>query len=235
MIEVKMDCGCRDCLTNSKQLDSGGFPITMSRMVLCKICGNKRCPHATSHLNACTGSNDVGQLENSNFDIDQSTGKPIFMVEDDENDGQFTILKKLNESPERLVVCGALSEDHFVSTWLDIHTDLEVGEAGESVVAITPLYIDTKLDPVVLGSSGQGHTADFMMIHELHIGRALALDLYQEHALIPRVQALAYLASKRDAAAKASIVQWVESSEHGWYANGQPVLAWHQEFLTQRK
>lgn len=32
------------------------------RMVLCPVCGNKRCPHATDHRYACTGSNDVGQV-----------------------------------------------------------------------------------------------------------------------------------------------------------------------------
>lgn len=38
-------------------------PITMddSRMVLCPTCGNKRCPRATNHRNACSGSNEPGQ------------------------------------------------------------------------------------------------------------------------------------------------------------------------------
>lgn len=30
-------------------------------MRLCPLCGNKRCPHANDHDNACTRSNDVGQ------------------------------------------------------------------------------------------------------------------------------------------------------------------------------
>lgn len=30
-------------------------------MVLCPTCGNKRCPHATDHRNACTGGNDSDQ------------------------------------------------------------------------------------------------------------------------------------------------------------------------------
>lgn len=30
-------------------------------MVVCETCGCKRCPHASDHRNACTGSNDVGQ------------------------------------------------------------------------------------------------------------------------------------------------------------------------------
>lgn len=38
-------------------------PITLHdmRMVLCPTCGNKRCPHATDHQNACSGSNEPGQ------------------------------------------------------------------------------------------------------------------------------------------------------------------------------
>ena len=38
-------------------------PVTMleSRMVLCPICGNKRCPRANDHRHDCTGSNEPGQ------------------------------------------------------------------------------------------------------------------------------------------------------------------------------
>lgn len=46
------DCGCRTCR-----------PVTISdmRFVVCPECGNKRCPHANDHMNACTGSNEPGQ------------------------------------------------------------------------------------------------------------------------------------------------------------------------------
>jgi hypothetical protein len=30
-------------------------------MVVCQTCGNKRCPKATHHVHACTGSNEPGQ------------------------------------------------------------------------------------------------------------------------------------------------------------------------------
>jgi len=45
-------CDCQTCR-----------PITLedNRMVLCSICGNKRCPHANDHRNACTNSNEPGQ------------------------------------------------------------------------------------------------------------------------------------------------------------------------------
>lgn len=49
---AELACWCHTCR-----------PITMedNRMVLCPICGNKRCPRANDHNNACTGSNEPGQ------------------------------------------------------------------------------------------------------------------------------------------------------------------------------
>ena len=46
------DCWCRTCR-----------PMRMNdmRFVVCPECGNKRCPHANDHWNACTGSNEPGQ------------------------------------------------------------------------------------------------------------------------------------------------------------------------------
>lgn len=45
-------CGCLTCT-----------PITLDnmRIVVCPICGNKRCPKATYHDNECTGSNKLNQ------------------------------------------------------------------------------------------------------------------------------------------------------------------------------
>ncbi|MDM3247374.1 hypothetical protein [Citrobacter sp. Cf068] len=49
---VTPDCSCRTCR-----------PVTFtdSRFVVCPECGNKRCPHANDHRNACTGNNAPGQ------------------------------------------------------------------------------------------------------------------------------------------------------------------------------
>lgn len=44
-------CNCAKCRPHSVEM----------RMILCSKCGNKRCPHATDHRNACTGSNEPGQ------------------------------------------------------------------------------------------------------------------------------------------------------------------------------
>lgn len=51
-------CPCRRCVEKR-------HPYVLSperqRPILCHECGNKRCPHASSHENACTGSNEPGQ------------------------------------------------------------------------------------------------------------------------------------------------------------------------------
>ncbi len=56
-------CNCRQCLRDRKEENplGSGWPTEMTRMILCQICGNKRCPHATDHRNECTGSNVPGQ------------------------------------------------------------------------------------------------------------------------------------------------------------------------------
>lgn len=49
---IRRDCWCHQCR-----------PVSLHdmRMVLCPDCGNKRCPKANDHSNACTGSNEPGQ------------------------------------------------------------------------------------------------------------------------------------------------------------------------------
>lgn len=57
-------CGCRQCLRDrgDGHRELGAFwPTETFRMILCPTCGNKRCPHATDHRHACTGSNAPGQ------------------------------------------------------------------------------------------------------------------------------------------------------------------------------
>lgn len=53
-------------------------PLGRQRMYLCETCGNKRCPHATDHRNACTNSNEPGQHGSSygppGADIPAQTG-----------------------------------------------------------------------------------------------------------------------------------------------------------------
>ncbi|HHA1260431.1 TPA: hypothetical protein ACOELY_000483 [Enterobacter kobei] len=61
------DCWCRTCR-----------PVTFSdsRFVVCPECGNKRCPHANDHRNACTGSNEPGQEGSAYPAAQQQESKP---------------------------------------------------------------------------------------------------------------------------------------------------------------
>jgi Zn finger protein HypA/HybF involved in hydrogenase expression len=51
--ERGLTCGCWTCLEAAR--------VMPNWMVVCPQCGNKRCPRATSHDNACSGSNEPGQ------------------------------------------------------------------------------------------------------------------------------------------------------------------------------
>lgn len=57
MAEKKTDCNCHACAGATAE---SGLGLALG-MVVCETCGNKRCPHATNHRLACTGSNAPGQ------------------------------------------------------------------------------------------------------------------------------------------------------------------------------
>jgi hypothetical protein len=53
--EREATCQCAAC----RPISYAG--LSSVRMILCATCGNKRCPHATNHIFACTGSNEADQ------------------------------------------------------------------------------------------------------------------------------------------------------------------------------
>lgn len=65
------ECDCHTCnearghkLASLKLGDNGYaliHPTGVYHMVVCSICGNKRCPKATNHILECTNSNEPGQ------------------------------------------------------------------------------------------------------------------------------------------------------------------------------
>ncbi|EOA2726495.1 DUF551 domain-containing protein [Klebsiella pneumoniae] len=63
--EIIPDCWCRTCR-----------PVVLNdmRFVVCPDCGNKRCPRANDHRNACTGSNEPGQKGSAYPAAPQSPG-----------------------------------------------------------------------------------------------------------------------------------------------------------------
>ena len=55
-------CVCHRCIKENDLRDEAGvFPLSSVRMIVCQECGNKRCPKASDHRLACTGSNAPGQ------------------------------------------------------------------------------------------------------------------------------------------------------------------------------
>lgn len=65
-------CGCHKC---NEGVMVYGFPYAATTMIVCDVCGNKRCPHANNHQNSCTGSNSPGQLGSAYANAWQPTPK----------------------------------------------------------------------------------------------------------------------------------------------------------------
>jgi hypothetical protein len=53
-------CVCHRCI-EEKDIRSDGMPLSHTMIISCPVCGNKRCPKASDHRNACTNSNEPGQ------------------------------------------------------------------------------------------------------------------------------------------------------------------------------
>lgn len=60
-LKVADGCQCYYCIATRGDKTPAGFPVTMTRMIVCETCGSKRCPHGTYHGHACTDSNEPGQ------------------------------------------------------------------------------------------------------------------------------------------------------------------------------
>lgn len=62
---IREDCkSCHKCLEGKAVKILGGrveIPASSTRMIVCPVCGCKRCPKASDHELACTDSNDPGQ------------------------------------------------------------------------------------------------------------------------------------------------------------------------------
>lgn len=61
-------CVCMTCIRRRGD-ELNGRPLEDVVMVLCPECGNKRCPHANDHDNACTRSNATGQKGSAYEDV----------------------------------------------------------------------------------------------------------------------------------------------------------------------
>lgn len=63
-LQAARTCWCARCKDAVLDADYGDDIFAKSgraTFIVCRDCGNKRCPRATFHENTCTGSNDTGQ------------------------------------------------------------------------------------------------------------------------------------------------------------------------------
>lgn len=54
-------CECYACIGDKPIREGSWLTVSMTQLIVCATCGNKRCPHSTDHRNECTGSNEYGQ------------------------------------------------------------------------------------------------------------------------------------------------------------------------------
>ena len=57
--QAEPECWCHKCSENTAVVNN--IPFSMTRMIVCPTCGNKRCPKASDHRLDCTDSNAAGQ------------------------------------------------------------------------------------------------------------------------------------------------------------------------------
>lgn len=63
-LKTSLNCECHRCIAEFKLGQQVGFmwlPLSSTKIILCPLCGCKRCPRASDHDLACTDSNDPGQ------------------------------------------------------------------------------------------------------------------------------------------------------------------------------
>lgn len=63
-VATPLSCECHRCIAEHKlglQVGWMWVPLSSTKMILCTVCGCKRCPKASDHNLACTGSNATGQ------------------------------------------------------------------------------------------------------------------------------------------------------------------------------
>ena len=65
---MKAGCWCFECQPKD---------LLFARFIVCPDCGNKRCPRATDHREACTDSNEPGQ-DGSRFGTMPGPNRKLF-------------------------------------------------------------------------------------------------------------------------------------------------------------
>lgn len=140
-----LPCPCNRCANEAVAADGGGpFDPRLVQMFLCPTCGNKRCPHATDHRLACTGSNEPGQ-EGSSYGVPLRAPSPS----PDQPAGEGALERvcpKVNDHLIRMASsgsCGSLEEwGDFVNAIRDLTARAEAAE-GAVLDAAAAYLIET--------------------------------------------------------------------------------------------
>lgn len=121
-------CECHRCISE-KKLMLYGVPRNLAKMIVCIECGNKRCPKASDHRLACTGSNEVGQEESI------YTAQP----EQSQTSGYAKKIESLIKERDDLRQALAQPDpEHFCDThctWRDHHPDCKLAQPEQEPVA----------------------------------------------------------------------------------------------------
>lgn len=61
---AEKQCKCSRCIKEQDPPHIADLKLSMgmSEMIVCSVCGNKRCPKADDHRNVCSGSNELNQV-----------------------------------------------------------------------------------------------------------------------------------------------------------------------------
>lgn len=65
-------CHCAACDVFMRKVADLDYLALPGGMIVCSVCGNKRCPHATDHEEECTASNESGQPGSSYPSFEES-------------------------------------------------------------------------------------------------------------------------------------------------------------------
>lgn len=139
-------CGCEACTglrtanAKARGVEYGIFSDPMMRMFLCETCGNKRCPHATNHVLACTGSNAPGQ-KGSSYE-DALHGSPTDGLTPP--DAQYDLIAPYPTARPRLVLKATAEDESRIERMT--RAALEFRWAGFASRGMTPASWD-ELDP----------------------------------------------------------------------------------------
>lgn len=135
-------CNCRQCLRdrNEENPHGSGWPTELTMMIVCKTCGDKRCPAAINHRNECTGSNEpnevVAQSERAAREP-QSKSQYKRFVAQGWKPAQEPSKEQLTQLLNGLDCCHVeKSKDEFLRTWIRDYIAAQIAERDARIAKL---------------------------------------------------------------------------------------------------